>query len=116
AITARHAMAANRRCKPVLALRGDVRSISGRPSEARPGREIRRGARDRAARPRRRIYAGAGMADLVDRIRRELDARIEQLRPLVAEFERLERAAAALARAGARARPGVGPRVPVKPD
>jgi hypothetical protein len=52
------------------------------------------------------------MADLVDRIRRELDARIEQLRPLVGEFERLERAAAALARAGARAVPGVGARPP----
>jgi hypothetical protein len=48
------------------------------------------------------------MADLVDRIRRELDARIEQLRPLVGEIERLERAATALARAGARAVPGVG--------
>jgi hypothetical protein len=48
------------------------------------------------------------MAELVDRIRKELDARIEQLRPLVGEFERLERAAAALARAGARAAPGVG--------
>jgi hypothetical protein len=41
------------------------------------------------------------MADLVDRIRKELDARIEQLRPLVGEFERLQRAAAAL---GARSR------------
>jgi hypothetical protein len=56
------------------------------------------------------------MADLVDRIRRELDARIEQLRPLVGEFERLERAAAALARAGVRAMPGVGPRVAAKPE
>src|SRR4051812_48709502 len=52
------------------------------------------------------------MADVVDRIRRELDARIEQLRPLVGEFERLERAAAALARAGVRALPGVGARTP----
>src|SRR5436309_2991910 len=62
------------------------------------------------------IYAGAGMAELVDRIRRELDARIEQLRPLVGEFERLERAAAALARAGIRAMPGVGPRPAAKPE
>jgi hypothetical protein len=54
------------------------------------------------------------MADVVDRIRRELDARIEQLRPLVGEFERLERAAAALARAGVRAMPGVGPRPPAR--
>jgi hypothetical protein len=60
------------------------------------------------------------MADLVDRIRRELDARIEQLRPLVRELERLERAAAALAHAGARALPGLGPRppapAPAKPE
>jgi Winged helix-turn-helix DNA-binding len=62
------------------------------------------------------IYAGAAMADLVDRIRRELDARIEQLRPLVGEFERLERAAAALARAGVRALPGVGPHVAAEPE
>jgi hypothetical protein len=48
------------------------------------------------------------MADLVDRIRREVDARIEQLRPLVRELERLERAAVALAHAGARAVPGLG--------
>ena len=56
------------------------------------------------------------MADVVDRIRRELDARIEQLRPLVGEFERLERAAAALARAGVRALPGVGPHVAAEPE
>jgi len=58
------------------------------------------------------IYAGAAMADLVDRIRKELDARIEQLPPLVGEFERLQRAAAALARGGARAVPGLGSRAP----
>jgi winged helix-turn-helix DNA-binding protein len=52
------------------------------------------------------------MADLVDRIRKELDARIEQLRPLVGEFERLQRAAAALARCGARSVPGLGSRAP----
>src|SRR6266540_7565080 len=50
------------------------------------------------------------MADIVDRIRKELEARIEQLRPLVAELERLQRAAAALARSvpgrGARVRAG----------
>src|SRR4051794_1401275 len=48
------------------------------------------------------------MSDFVDRMRKELDARIEQLRPLVREFERLEGAAAALARAGATAVPGLG--------
>jgi len=48
------------------------------------------------------------MADLDDRIRKELDARIDQLRPLVRELERLERAAAALARA----LPGLGARPP----
>jgi hypothetical protein len=52
------------------------------------------------------------MADLVDRIRKELDARIEQLRPLVREFERLEHAVAALAHAGACAVPGLGARPP----
>src|SRR4051812_28550268 len=67
-------------------------------------------------RPPRRLYAGAGMADVVGRIRRELDARIEQLRPLVGEFERLERAAAALARAGVRALPGVGAHVAAEPE
>src|SRR3954471_16320688 len=48
------------------------------------------------------------MSDFVDRLRKELDARIEQLRPLVRGFERLEGAAAALARAGASAVPGLG--------
>jgi hypothetical protein len=50
------------------------------------------------------------MADLLDRMRKELEARLEQLRPLVGEFERLQRAAVALARAGVRAVPGVGAR------
>jgi hypothetical protein len=36
----------------------------------------------RGASPGGCIYAGAAMADLMDRIRKELDARIEQLRPL----------------------------------
>ena len=49
------------------------------------------------------------MADVMVRIRKELDARIEQLRPLAEEFERLQRAAAALARSGVRAVPGLGP-------
>ena len=55
------------------------------------------------------------MADLVDRIRRELDARIDQLRPLAGEFERLQRAAAALARSGSRALPGLGSHAPPPP-
>jgi hypothetical protein len=50
------------------------------------------------------------MSDLVDRIRTELDARIERLRPVIDELERLERAAVALAHAGARAVPGLGAR------
>jgi hypothetical protein len=66
----------------------------------------------RGASPGGCIYAGAAMADLLDRVRQELDARIEQLRPLVRELERLERAAAALAHAGARAVPGLGARPP----
>jgi hypothetical protein len=76
---------------------------------ARPGaRSSVRARGPRGGLPGGCIYAGAAMADLVDRVRKELDARIEQLRPLVREFERLERAAAALARAGARAVPGLG--------
>jgi hypothetical protein len=51
------------------------------------------------------------MPDLVDRIRKERDARIRELRPVVREFERLERAAVALARAGARSVPGLRSRV-----
>jgi len=50
------------------------------------------------------------MADLLERVRKELGARISELRPLVRELDRLERVAAALARAGVRAVPGVGPR------
>src|SRR5512132_3995836 len=56
------------------------------------------------------------MADLVDRIRKELDARIDQLRPLAGEFERLQRAAAALARTGSRALPGLGSHAPPPPQ
>src|SRR3954468_1678792 len=41
------------------------------------------------------------MTDVVDRVRQELEARIAQLRPLVGELKRLERAAAALAQLGA---------------
>jgi Winged helix-turn-helix DNA-binding len=51
------------------------------------------------------------MADLVDRIRSELQVRIRELRPVVREFERLERAAAALTRAGTRSVPKVRSRV-----
>jgi hypothetical protein len=42
------------------------------------------------------------MPDLLDRIRKELNARIGELRPVVREFERLERAGEAIARAGGR--------------
>ena len=48
------------------------------------------------------------MAQLVDRICEALDAQIEQLCSLVEEFERLQRAALALARFGPRAVPRVG--------
>jgi hypothetical protein len=51
------------------------------------------------------------MPDLLDRIRKELEARIRELRPVVREFERLERAAGAVARAGARSVPGLRARV-----
>jgi Winged helix-turn-helix DNA-binding len=55
------------------------------------------------------------MPDLVDRIRAELDARIRELRPVARELERLERAAVALARAGARSVPGLRARVGAPP-
>src|SRR5918999_4775812 len=51
------------------------------------------------------------MPDLLDRIRKELNARIRELRPVVREFERLERAAEAIARAGARRVPALRSRV-----
>lgn len=41
------------------------------------------------------------MTDFLDEKRQEIDARLKELRPLVEEFERLEKAAAALAGVGA---------------
>ena len=40
------------------------------------------------------------MADFLDEKRREIDARLKELRPLVEEYSRLEKAAAALAGVG----------------
>jgi len=40
------------------------------------------------------------MADFLDEKRREIDARLKELRPLVDEYNRLEKAAAALAGVG----------------
>ena len=40
------------------------------------------------------------MADFLDEKRREIDARLKELRPLVEEYHRLEKAAAALAGVG----------------
>ena len=40
------------------------------------------------------------MADFLDEKRREIDARMKELRPLVEEYDRLEKAAAALAGVG----------------
>jgi hypothetical protein len=40
------------------------------------------------------------MADFLDEKRKEIDARLQELRPLVEEFNRLEKAAAALAGVG----------------
>jgi hypothetical protein len=51
------------------------------------------------------------MPDLLDRIRKELDGRMRELRPVVREFERLERAAEAIARSGVRSVPGLRSRV-----
>ena len=45
------------------------------------------------------------MADFLDEKRKEIDARMRELRPLVDEFNRLEKAAAALAGVGGTARP-----------
>lgn len=56
------------------------------------------------------------MTDLVDRIRSEVEARIRELRPVARELERLERAAAALARTGARSVPGLRSRVGTRPS
>jgi hypothetical protein len=62
------------------------------------------------------VYAaGSLMADLLDRIRKELNARLRELRPVVREVERLERAAEAIARAGARSVPGLRSRVGPSP-
>jgi CRP-like cAMP-binding protein len=55
------------------------------------------------------------MADFLDEKKREIDARLKELRPLVEEFHRLEAAAAALdgvsgAGAGGRAAAGIPPK------
>ena len=44
------------------------------------------------------------MADFLDKKRKEIDARLQELRPLVDEFNRLEKAAAALAGVGGSAK------------
>lgn len=46
------------------------------------------------------------MADFLDEKRKEIDARLKELRPLVEEFNRLEKAAAALAGVGGTASGG----------
>ena len=46
------------------------------------------------------------MADFLDEKKREIEARLKELRPLVDEFHRLEAAAAALAGVGVGAAPG----------
>ena len=55
------------------------------------------------------------MADFLEEKRKEIDARLRELRPLVDEFNQLEKASAALAGVGGGARPrtrraGAGPR------
>jgi hypothetical protein len=45
------------------------------------------------------------MADFLDEKRKEIDARLRDLRPLVDEYQRLEKAAAALSGVGATERP-----------
>jgi hypothetical protein len=48
------------------------------------------------------------MADFLDEKRKEIDARLRELRPLVDEYGRLEKAAAALSGVGATERPARG--------
>jgi hypothetical protein len=48
------------------------------------------------------------MVDFLDEKRTEIDARLKELRPVVEEFDRLEKAAAALAGVGAAANGGRG--------
>ncbi len=51
------------------------------------------------------------MADFLDEKRREIEARLKELRPLVEEYDRLQKAAAALAGVGnGRTRAGSAPR------
>jgi hypothetical protein len=46
------------------------------------------------------------MADFLDEKRKEIDARLRELRPMVEEYQRLEKAAAALAGVGGTPAPG----------
>jgi hypothetical protein len=50
------------------------------------------------------------MADFLDEKRKEIDARLRELRPLVDEFNRLEKAAAALSGVGGTQRAAAAPR------
>jgi hypothetical protein len=50
------------------------------------------------------------MADFLDEKKREIDARLKELRPLVEEYHRLEAAAAALDGVGGTATPSAPPR------
>jgi hypothetical protein len=50
------------------------------------------------------------MADFLDEKRKEIDARLRELRPLVDEYNRLEKAAAALSGVGGAARAATAPR------
>ena len=50
------------------------------------------------------------MADFLDEKRKEIDARLRELRPLVDEFNRLEKAAAALSGVGGAQRTAAAPR------
>jgi hypothetical protein len=50
------------------------------------------------------------MADFLDEKRKEIDARLRELRPMVDEYNRLEKAAAALSGVGGTARTATTPR------
>jgi hypothetical protein len=77
----------------------------------RPGRRRRRGVRAGRSTEPPPVFHHPTRAI----IRKELNARIRELRPVVREFERLERAAEALAREGARRVPALRSRVGSSP-
>jgi len=94
---------------PCVGARGQSPPAGGTGGALRAG--SRRDVLGNAPARRSGLCCGFLMPDLLDRIRTELNAPIRELRPVVREFERLVRAAGAIARAGARSVPGLRSRV-----